>query len=166
MLVEEKKEQQMPISPQEKLNYQHENKCRIYNTQLSAFDIYLIMTQHNKLLQFCFKVRDVLSRWGGVKPIGGFCLPRPKIAPLPNQKLDFFDVVEISENKLVLRSTDRHLTTTLSVLLTKTADFTDISVISYVKNYNWFGYVYMVPVSMAHGVIVEQMLKRVKQQVK
>lgn len=162
MLVEEKKERQVPISPQEELNFYHQENCKILCHSLSVFDVYLIMTQPNQMLQFCFKVRDHLSRLGRVKPIHGFCLPRPKVAPQVNQKLDFFDVIEITEKKLVLRSTDRHLTTTLSILLTKTADFTDISVTSYVKNYNWFGYVYMVPVSCAHGAIVKYMLKQVK----
>lgn len=156
----------MSILAQEKPNYEHENKCRIHTTALSAFDVYLLMTEPKKMLQFFFKVRDVLSRLGGVKPIGGFCLPRPTTLPQPNQKLDFFDVIEIEENKLVLRATDRHLTTTLSVLLIKTLDFTDVRVTSYVKNYNWFGYLYMVPVSCTHGVIVDRMLKQMKSKVK
>lgn len=75
-------------------------------------------------------------------------------------------MIEIEENKLVLRATDRHLTTTLSVLLIKTLDFTDVRVTSYVKNYNWFGYLYMVPVSCTHGVIVDRMLKQMKSKVK
>lgn len=154
----------MIIAPQNELNFYHQDHCRIQKQNLSAFDVYLLMTEPNRFLNFCFYLRDVFSRLGGVKAIYGFCEPRPTQPPKPNEKLDFFDVVKNDKNELCLTAIDRHLSVMLHIGLYLEEHVTNIVVTTSVKTHEWFGRLYMQPVSKAHGMIVHHMLKNVKAQ--
>lgn len=152
----------MIIAPQNELNFYHQDQCQISKQNLTAFDVYLLMTQPNKVLKLCFGLRDLFSRLGGVKPIYGFCEPRPTRPPQPHETLDFFDVVKNEEDELCLTSVDRHLSVMLHIALYQEANMTKIMVTTSVKTHEWFGKLYMYPVSKAHGVIVRYMLKQLK----
>jgi len=81
---------------------------------------------------------------------------------VPGDKLDFFDVEKISENELLLQSSDRHLVVSVSLRLTPmSGEISKISVTTLVYVYNILGVIYMLPVRLVHGVIVRKMLKRV-----
>ena len=149
------------VAPVKALNFLHED-TQIINKNISAIQAYNMMThQSSPWLNTAFKIRDFLSyKLAGIKPIKGF--GSSKIHPPElNDKLDFFDVVKISDNELFLQSTDKHLSVLVSMQINACTEYkNEIKITTSVVTYNFFGKIYMLPVSIAHGRIIRNMLKK------
>ena len=124
-------------------------------TALEAWNI--AMANPLPLMGLAFKIRDAVSGCFGVKRIGGFSNVR-RASVCVGDKLDFFLVEGVTPDSLVLTERDTHLDvmTCISTLDTK------VTITSSVVVHNTFGRVYMVPVGLAHKVIVRSTLKRLK----
>lgn len=149
------------VAPVKELNFLHED-TQIINKNISAIQAYSMMTHKSSAwLNTAFKIRDFLSyRLGGVKPIKGFGSSTIHPAKL-NDKLDFFDVVKISDNELFLQSTDKHLSVLVAMQINACTEYkNEIKITTSVVTYNFFGKIYMLPVSIAHGRIIRNMLKK------
>jgi hypothetical protein len=126
-------------------------------TPLEAWN--MIMSKPQPLLKMAFKVRDAISSRFGVKRIGGFT-ERKKDNVTVGEMLDFFVVEYISDKALVLTERDKHL----DVMTCVSTDGQTLSITSSVQTHNLFGRAYMIPVGIAHKLIVSYMLKRLKNQ--
>lgn len=124
-------------------------------TPLEAWNT--IMASPQPVLRAAFKVRDAVSSRFGVKQIGGFS-GKPVGDVIAGQYLDFFLVEEVAPDSLVLTERDRHL----DVMTCISSDGSALTITSSVITHNWFGRAYMLPVGVAHRIIVRNMLARLK----
>ncbi|RED52283.1 DUF2867 domain-containing protein [Aestuariispira insulae] len=152
------------VAPKAQLNFLHSGS-RLVPSDLTAFEAYLKVTEKQPwLIRQSFVIRDFICRLMDIETIGGFQEPRPAYAPAPGGKLDFFDVVESTEKRLVLAAPDRHLNVYTCFHLSRNADGSQrLTITSSVKTFNLFGRLYMLPVAPGHKLIVRQMLKRFDQ---
>lgn len=107
-------------------------------------------------MKTAFWVRDRISELFGVQKIGGFS-SQYRHAPTKGEKLDFFVVEDIDNERLILVQRDRHL----DVMTAITTSGGIMAVTSSVLTHNLFGKLYMVPVGIAHRHIVNSLLRRV-----
>ncbi|EPG37762.1 DUF2867 domain-containing protein [Acinetobacter colistiniresistens] len=148
------------VAPLEALNFLHQDYQYI-NKQLNALQAYHLMTGNPPFwLRIAFKIRDFLSlKLAGVQPIQGFGSPKAQTVKV-NDKLDFFDVIKITETELFLQSADKHLRVLVALQIHEHDHIKNkLSVTTSVVTYNFFGKVYMLPVSLVHGLIVRNSLK-------
>ncbi len=125
-------------------------------TALEAWD--LTMSRPIPGIALAFRLRDAISSLFGVKKIGGFTGDRQ--GPLGvGDKIDFFLIEEISDQVLVLTERDKHLDVMTSVTTTDGV----LAITSSVITHNLFGRIYMIPVGVAHKIIVNLMLAQVGQ---
>lgn len=108
-------------------------------------------------LGLAFRIRDAISSLFGVRRIGGFSR-RQRSAVKAGDRLDFFLVEEVADDRLVLTERDRHL----DVMTTISTEDRRLTITSSVITHNGFGRAYMVPVGPAHKLIVTTMLRRLK----
>ncbi|WP_221801085.1 DUF2867 domain-containing protein [Oceanobacter mangrovi] len=150
------------IAPRLQLDYWHRQSCRI-RAGVTAYEAYQLTTSHNPAwLRGAFWIRDRISALAGVEKIGGFNDSRPTVAPKVGEKLDFFRLVLITDNELLLTSEDRHLGVLISFGIAELdEEFSLLTVTASVKNRNRFGKLYMLPVGSAHKWIVNSMLKNI-----
>lgn len=118
-----------------------------------------LMAKPQPIMRIAFKVRDAISARFGVKRIGGFSQTR-KASVSEGDKLDFFLVEHASENALVLTERDVHL----DVMTCISTAGTELTITSSVITHNLFGKMYMLPVGIAHKLIVRNMLKRLQKE--
>jgi len=150
------------LAPRSELNFLHSANAVISN-EWSAFRLYCFMTAGTpKWLKGAFTVRDKISQHFNVEKIGGFSGKTPEQAPVVGEKLDFFTVQAISDQKLVLTSRDSHLAVMVSIDLIG-QDVREVFITTSVKTFNTFGRLYMLPVAPAHGAIIKFMLARLPQ---
>ena len=120
---------------------------------LEAWNI--IMASPQPVLRAAFAVRDAISARFGVKRIGGFSGARVgQVAA--GDYLDFFLVEDVTPDHLVLTERDRHL----DVMTCVSCEGPELTITSSVVTHNLFGRAYMLPVGIAHKVIVRGMLDR------
>lgn len=101
-------------------------------------------------------LRDRISGLFGVAAIDGFSgLPRSAVQV--GDKLDFFLIEAMAEQLLVLTARDTHL----DVMTTVTTYNRVLTITSSVITHNRFGRAYMLPVGLAHKVIVWWTLRKV-----
>lgn len=117
----------------------------------------MIMAGPQPVLRAAFRIRDAISARFGVKRIGGFSGTR-KDAVRIGERLDFFLVEHEGPDVLVLTERDRHLDVMTCI---STSDLR-LTITSSVVTHNSFGRAYMLPVGLAHKLIVSNMLRRVK----
>jgi len=131
---------------------------------MSALKAYAGMTSYNPCwLRTAFGIRDRCCTLFGLQSIGGFSGTAPASAIAPGNKLDFFDVQKVSDEELVLSSSDKHLVVIVALNLAPAKDGKrTLSVTTTVKTHNLLGKLYMLPVKPAHGIIVRKMLDRLK----
>jgi hypothetical protein len=161
--MENQNDQHPLVAPLSQLNYLHETHQYI-DKNLNVMQVYSLMTGNPPIwLRIAFKIRDVLSlKFGGVQPIKGFDSSKPTHVQV-NEKLDFFDVVKITDKELFLQSTDKHLSVLVALQLHAHDELkNELSVTTSVITYNFFGKIYMLPVSLIHGFIVKNSLKNLK----
>ena len=120
----------------------------------------LIMEGSQPVMKAAFALRDAVSARFGVKRIGGFSGTRVRSVAV-GDKLDFFVVEHSDRNLLVLTERDRHL----DVMTSVSCEGHELAITSSVVTHNAFGRAYMVPVGIAHKVIVRTMLARLKRKV-
>jgi Protein of unknown function (DUF2867) len=106
-------------------------------------------------LGLAFRLRDAVSARFGVGRIGGFS-GRPAAAVQIGDRLDFFLIEGLSDSQLVLTARDRHLEVMVSVDIMGQQVWITASVITK----NLYGRAYMIPVGLAHPLIVRGMLRR------
>ncbi|BCE00912.1 DUF2867 domain-containing protein [Marinicellulosiphila megalodicopiae] len=146
------------IAPKSELDYYHQDSCHI-EIGIDAISAFAKMTDDTpKWLSTSFFIRDKISRVFGVKQINGFSKIRPTTKPDIGDKLDFFDVQYSETDELVLTSVDRHLGVLVSIQTTsKDAKTNKLIITTSVKNKNFFGRVYMIPVRPIHEIIVRKL---------
>lgn len=150
------------VAPLNTLNYIHQDQ-KLIDKQMTTTQAYQLMTSNVPLwLDTAFKTRDFLSKWlGGIQSIKGF---EGSAKPLKvGDKADFFDVVKVSDDELFLKSTDKHLSVLVALQIKNHDDLrNEFRIATSVVTYNFFGRVYMLPVSMEHGFIVRSMLDKLE----
>ncbi|SJZ99365.1 Protein of unknown function [Consotaella salsifontis] len=108
-------------------------------------------------MRIAFRTRDAISSLFGVKRIGGFSGKRRE-AVQAGDRLDFFLVEHSAPDMLVLTERDRHLDVMICLSI---ADHL-LTITASVVTHNAFGRMYMVPVGLAHKLIVSRDLRRLK----
>jgi len=133
--------------------------------EMSALSAYAGMTAYRPCwLRAAFGIRDMCCAPFRLQPIGGFSGKAPPREITVGDKLDFFDVQTISDGALVLSSSDKHLVVVVALHLGAAMDGKrKLSVTTSVHVHNWLGKLYMLPAKPAHGIIVRNMLERIKQ---
>ncbi len=134
---------------------------------ITAQQAYITMTSSQpKWLSILFSVRDAFSRLAGVEEVKGFNELEGKDFTI-NDKMHFFNVVEKSDDKLTLIIRDSHLDVCLCLVVVSNADKNsnnDLYLTTSVKNNNFFGRLYMVPVSIIHPFIAKKLLLNINAQ--
>ena len=156
------KDPKILVAPLDQLNFLHEAKQYIDKNLTSTQAYYLMTSKPPVWLRAAFKLRDFLSQHlGGVQPIQGF---GESTKPLQvGGKADFFDVVKVSDRELFLQSTDKHLSVLLVLQIEEYDELrNELTICTSGVTYNLFGKIYMLPVSMVHGFIVQQSLKNLQ----
>lgn len=108
-------------------------------------------------LAFALRIRNAVSARFGVGPLGGFG-PGDANPPRVGDKLDFFTVERLEPETLTLAQRDRHL----DVLTCVTTHDQRLMITSSVRVHNLYGRIYMIPVGVAHRLIVSMILRRLK----
>lgn len=112
------------------------------------------------LVGTAFKIRDAISARFNVHPIGGFT-GRQVASVQAGEKLDFFLVEESCPTRLLLTERAKHLDVMTCLTASPTQRGTEIAITSSVVTHNAFGRAYMLPVGLAHRVIVHLLLRRI-----
>jgi hypothetical protein len=143
------------LGPPQSLDYYDSQSVTLVRpvAPLDAWNI--IMASPQPVLRAAFAVRDAISARFGVKRIGGFTGARVGQVAVGDY-LDFFLVEDTTPEHLVLTERDRHL----DVMTCVSCEGTVLTITSSVITHNWFGRAYMLPVGVAHKVIVRGMLDR------
>jgi len=143
------------LAPVKQLGFFDTQSCTI-SADLSALEAWnLIRSQPMPVMRLAFKVRDVISACFGVKPIGGFSQTKTQDLKV-GQRLDFFLVEYISTDVLTLTARDKHLDVMTCISIAEKT----VSITSSVITHNTFGRLYMIPVAIAHRLIVRNDLAR------
>lgn len=140
------------------LSYQCLNVCK----NMTAYEAYKMMTSYQpKWLDRLFRIRDYLGKNIGIQPINGFAnLEEGK--PDIGRKVHFFTIIEKKTDTLTLVVRDFHLDVCVSIRIIETDDFKDkLYIITSVKNHNFWGKLYMLPVSIIHPYIVKKLFKNI-----
>ncbi|SPF78031.1 DUF2867 domain-containing protein [Pseudoprimorskyibacter insulae] len=145
------------LGPREALQYYHSRTVILPKSVTALEGWNMVMAKPLPLMATAFRIRDAISARFGVKKISGFSGKRADSVQV-GDKLDFFLVEHIDPNLLVMTERDTHL----DVMTTISTEGQEFTVTSSVITHNWFGRLYMVPVGIAHRVIVAAMLRRLK----
>lgn len=139
------------------LSYQ----CLDISKNISAYDCYRMMTyKQPKWLEILFRIRDFLGRIVGIRSIKGFDKldeKEPEIGSL----VHFFTVLEKTEDTLTLNVKDSHLDVCVYLRVVDNNDKNKLYLITSVKNHNFVGKLYMLPVSIVHPYIVTNLFKNI-----
>ncbi|MEW6484878.1 MAG: DUF2867 domain-containing protein [Pseudomonadota bacterium] len=134
---------------------------------ITAQQAYITMTScQPKWLSILFKVRDAFAKLGGVEAVKGFNNLQGKDFNI-NDKMHFFNIVEKSDDRLTLVIRDSHLDVCLCMVIVENADkpsINDLHLVTSVKNKNFFGKLYMLPVSIIHPFIAKKLLVNINEQ--
>ncbi|MDG1069206.1 MAG: DUF2867 domain-containing protein [Sulfitobacter sp.] len=147
------------VAPKAELNFFDQQSVEL-ETPMTPLQVWtFLMKNPLPMIGFAFKVRDAISKWFGVKEIGGFSGHIPEFVQT-GDKLDFFLVETVNDTVLTLSARDRHLDTVTCV----TTSAGSLTITSSVKVHNRFGWFYMLAVGPAHKLIVRSILKRLKRE--
>jgi hypothetical protein len=145
------------VAPKELLNY-FDSQCLELPREIPALLAWnLAMRSPITGMATSMWLRDRISGLFGVAPIKGFSGVQ-KTSVKIGDRLDFFLVEDVAEHLLVLTARDRHL----DVMTTVTTYDRVLTITSSVITHNWFGRAYMLPVGLAHKVIVWWVLRKMK----
>lgn len=149
------------LAPKEELYY-FDSQSILLPESVTALEAWNIaMSNPLPLMSLAFKIRDAVSAPFGVKRIGGFSNTRQSSVSV-GDKVDFFVVEDVKPDVLVLTERDTHL----DVMTCISANGAKISITSSVVVHNIFGRLYMIPVGIAHKVIVRNTLSRLRSAVR
>lgn len=163
MYIRDQKTSLALVADRKKLDYFHQGFTKV-SCNTTAYSAYCSMTNDCPAwLQTAFWIRDKFSSLAKVESIQGFNNKVLNAPPKVGEKLDFFDVLKISKEELLLISSDRHLSVLIAINISidERGDFI-LKITASVKNKNLFGYLYMLPVKPAHAFIVNKMLDKVR----
>ncbi|GGU54260.1 hypothetical protein GCM10009504_08970 [Pseudomonas laurentiana] len=133
-------------------------KSVLLPVEMTALDAWHIMTAKSGLLmRLAFRARDAISSLFGVRRIGGFSGARRETVHA-GEKLDFFLVEHCAPDMLVLTERDLHLDVMICLSITDRV----FTITSSVVTHNAYGRIYMVPVGLAHKLIVNRHIRRLK----
>ena len=122
---------------------------------LTALDAYQRMSRAvPDWVNQALRVRDVIVRPFGLKPVAGFNLHEQQ-APKVGDNLDFFQIAAVTDKELVLSLKDSHLDVLISVHLDPD---NQLSLTSIVEPHNALGRVYMWLIAPFHRRVVKSML--------
>lgn len=122
---------------------------------LTALDAYQRMSRAVPgWINRALRVRDLLVRPFGLKPVAGFNLREQQTARV-GDNLDFFEVAAVTDKELVLTIRDSHLDVLISVHLDPG---NQLSLTSIVEPHNALGRVYMWLIMPIHRRVVKSML--------
>jgi len=107
------------------------------------------------MMALAMRLRDLACRPFGIAPIGGFGVRRAT-AVRPGDRLDFFTVEAVADDRLVLVVRDHHL----DVMNAVTVAGRRMTVTTSVVVHNLVGRLYMIPVAPAHRVIARVLTAR------
>ena len=160
MYIRDKKTSFALVADKAELDYFHQASVKDC-ASATVYSAYCKMPNDSPAwLQAAFWLRDKMSALANVENIKGFHNKKTDSPPKVGEKLDFFDVVEISEYELILMSSDRHLSVLVAInMQSSEGTGKNLTITASVKNKNFFGHLYMVPVRPAHSFIVNNMLK-------
>lgn len=145
------------LAPLNELDY-FDSQTATLTKEISPLEAWnLIMEDRQPLLRLAFRIRDAISTRFGVKRIGGFSGPAGDTVNVGDH-LDFFLVEYQDRDVIVLTDRDRHLTNMTCIV----SNGLVISISSSVKIHNLYGRIYMIPVGIAHKIIVRTMLQRLQ----
>jgi len=144
--------------------YFHHIDTAMVPEEMTALNAYAEMTAWNPYwLRAAFRIRDIYCIPFRLQPIGGFSGQMPPQAIAAGDKLDFFDVQSICDNKLILSSSDRHLVVVVALNLESAIDGKrTLSVTTSVNVRALLGKLYMLFVKPVHGLIVRNMLNQLQ----
>lgn len=147
------------VAAQADLDFLHSDSVQL-TALMTPLQAYCAMTSDIPgWLARAFRIRDFISRRFNVADIHGFTRRDPGQVPAVGERLDFFAVEAISDQRLVLTSRDTHLAVMVCMgVSAEECGLLQLSVTTSVKCFNTFGRLYMVPVGRVHGVIVRRML--------
>lgn len=140
------------------LSYQCLDICK----NITAYEVYTMMTSYQpKWLIGLFKIRDFLGKIIGIKPINGFDNLVEK-EPDIGSTVHFFTIMEKKRDTLTLIIRDFHLDVCVYLRIMETNDHKKkLYIITSVKNHNFWGRLYMVPVSILHPYIVYKLFENI-----
>lgn len=140
------------------LSYQSQEVCK----NVTAYEAYQMMTSHQpKWLAGLFKIRDFFGKRVGIKPINGFN-KLEETDPDIGSKVHFFTIIEKQKDTLTLTISDHHLDVCLCIRIIETKDYKNkLYVITSVKIHNFWGKLYMAPVSIIHPYIVYKLFDNI-----
>lgn len=145
------------LKPPAELDYYHARSAPL-PAPMSALEIWnRFMANPLPMMQLAFSIRDAISARFGVKRIGGFS-GEPASSVAVGDHLDFFLVEQVAPDVLVLTERDRHL----DVMTCISTSRVSVTITSSVVTHNLFGRAYMLPVGIAHRLIVAAMLRRLE----
>lgn len=147
------------VAPPAELDFFHTRSVRLERpvTPLEAWNA--IMSHRMPLMKLAFRIRDTISALFGVKRLGGFSNKRVETVSI-GDRLDFFLVEGVSPHALTMTERDRHL----DVMTCVSTEGEEVTITSSVKTHNAFGRAYMLPVGLAHRLIVARMLERLRRE--
>ncbi|MBE1237873.1 DUF2867 domain-containing protein [Phaeovibrio sulfidiphilus] len=127
---------------------------------MTAVDAYWTMTSRlPDLYRLLFRVRDAFGSSVGIRPVGGFEGPCSREV-VSGGRVDFFDVVRVSDERLVLSANDHHLDVMISINIHGEPGARRLHLTASVRTHNRVGRVYMLPVRPIHRLLVASMLRR------
>ena len=107
------------------------------------------------------RLRDSLVRPFGIRTVGAMRSDRrPPFAPKVGDAFGIFTVFAIRPDELLLGIDDRHLDVRVSIAKQTDPLGARAVVSTAVRNHNWLGRLYMIPVARIHPLVVRAMLKR------
>ncbi|PHM37309.1 DUF2867 domain-containing protein [Xenorhabdus innexi] len=153
------------LNKKDKLDYYSQQVSFIKN-KTTALTIYNEMTNKIPLwIRWSFAIRDKISSLAGVEKIHGFSGGHLKESLCEGSYIDFFKIIHINDDELCLLSEDIHLKVLVSINISPSDNQKrnyKITVTASVITHNYFGKMYMIPVSLAHGIIVNSMLRKIR----
>ncbi|BBE71852.1 DUF2867 domain-containing protein [Oharaeibacter diazotrophicus] len=108
------------------------------------------------LVSAAMRLRDAVCRPFGIAPIGGFRSDRRPDVVRPGDRLDFFTVEDVADDRLVLTVRDHHLDVMNAVTIVDRR----LTVTTSVVVHNALGRLYMLPVGPAHRLIARVLMAR------
>lgn len=134
-------------------------QCLDISKNISAYDAYKMMTSNQpKWIEVLFRIRDFLGEIVGIKAIKGFDKlgdNEPDIGSL----VHFFTVAAKEKDALTLVVKDLHLDVCVYIRIVDNKN--KLYLITSVKNHNFIGKLYMMPVSILHPYIVSKLLENI-----
>lgn len=140
-------------------NWRHEDRFDVV-AGLAPLETYRRMTANPPAwIAWAFKVRDRLVAPFGVRAIGGFSGDVGALTV--GDTIDFFTIADLTADALALVVEDHHLDVEVRLTVTRGAEVDQARLVTRVWLKNAIGRAYMVPVGLAHPVIVKRLAARV-----